>query len=100
MTTRISARNLIREGWQHGLAALAPNLRWLGLFALAGGFYSASLHLEGNLAAPLAMAILTFGAGIQLSRGLYRSLIGRRPGGFLAGCRPSRSYSAKASRAA
>ncbi len=84
MTAKISARNLVKEGWQHGLAALAPNLRWLGLFALAGGFYSASLRLDGNLAAPLAMAILTFGAGIQLSRGLYRSLIGPRPGGFLA----------------
>jgi hypothetical protein len=83
MTARISARNLVKEGWQHGLAALGPNLRWLGLFALTGAFYSASLHLDGNLAAPLAMAILTFGAGIQLSRGLYRSLIGPRPGGFL-----------------
>jgi len=84
MTRRISARNLAKEGWQHGLAALGPNLRWLGLFALSGAFYNASLHLGGNLAAPLAMAILTFGAGIQLSRGLYRSLIGPRPGGFLA----------------
>ncbi len=84
MTRRISARNLVKEGWKHGLAALGPNLRWLGLFALAGGFYSLSLHLDGNLAAPFAMAILAFGAGIQLSRGLYRSLIGPRPGGFLA----------------
>lgn len=84
MTAKISARNLVKEGWQHGFTALAPNLRWLGLFALAGGLYSASLRLDGNLAAPLAMAIATFGAGIQLSRGLYRSLIGRRPGGFAA----------------
>ena len=30
------------------------------------------------------MGIATFGAGIQLSRGLYRTLIGPRPGGFLA----------------
>jgi hypothetical protein len=83
MTAKISARNLVKEGWQQGLAALGPNLRWLGLFALAGGFYSASLRLDGNLAAPLAMAIVSFGAGIQFSRGLYRSLIGPRPGGFL-----------------
>jgi hypothetical protein len=74
----------VKEGWQQGFAALGPNLRWLGLFALAGGLYSASLRLDGNLAAPFAMAIATFGAGIQLSRGLYRSLIGPRPGGFLA----------------
>jgi len=84
MSANISVRNLVKEGWQQGLSALGPNLRWLGLFALAGGFYSASLRLEGNLAAPLAMAILTFGAGIQLSRGLYRSLTGPRTGGFLA----------------
>ncbi|WP_291197005.1 hypothetical protein [Hyphomonas sp.] len=84
MTAKISARNLVKEGWQQGLAALGPNLRWLGLFALAGGLYSASLRLDGNIAAPFAMAIATFGAGIQLSRGLYRSLIGPRPGGFLA----------------
>jgi hypothetical protein len=84
MTAKISARNLVKEGWQQGLAALGPNLRWLCLFALAGGLYSASLRLDGNLAAPLAMAIATFGAGIQLSRGLYSSLIGPRAGGFLA----------------
>jgi hypothetical protein len=84
MTAKISARNLVKEGWQQGFAALGPNLRWLGLFALAGGLYSASLRLDGNIAAPFAMAIATFGAGIQLSRGLYRSLIGPRPGGFLA----------------
>lgn len=83
MTVRISARNLVREGWQHGVRALAPNLRWLGLLALAGGAYSVSLHMDGNITAPLAMAILTFGAGLQLSRGLYRSLIGRRPTGLL-----------------
>ncbi len=83
MNTRISARNLVKEGWQQGFGALGPNLRWLGLLALAGAFYSASLHLTGNIAAPLAMAILTFGAGIQLSRGLYRSLIGPRTGGFV-----------------
>ena len=74
----------MKEGWQQGLAALGPNLRWLGLFALTGGLYSASLRLDGNIAGPFAMAIATFGAGIQLSRGLYRSLIGPRPGGFLA----------------
>lgn len=84
MTAKISARNLVKEGWQQGLAALGPNLRWLGLFALAGGLYSASLRLDGNIAGPFAMAVATFGAGIQLSRGLYRSLIGPRPGGFLA----------------
>ncbi len=84
MTAQISARNLVKEGWQQGFAALGPNLRWLGLFALAGGLYSASLRLDGNIAGPFAMAIATFGAGIQLSRGLYRSLIGPRPGGFLA----------------
>ncbi|MFN7164129.1 MAG: hypothetical protein ACK4P2_04855 [Hyphomonas sp.] len=84
MMAKISARNLVKEGWQQGLAALGPNLRWLGLFALAGGSNSASPRLDGNLAAPGAMAIATFGAGIQLSRGLYRSLIGPRPGGFLA----------------
>lgn len=84
MTAKISARNLVKEGWQQGFAALGPNLRWLGLFALAGGLYSASLRLDGNIAGPFAMAIATFGAGIQLSRGLYRSLIGPRPGGFLA----------------
>jgi hypothetical protein len=83
MTARISARNLVKEGWQHGFAALGANLRWLALLALAGGAYSAALHLEGNFAAPLATAILTFGAGIQFSRGLYRSLIGPRPRGFL-----------------
>lgn len=84
MTAKISARNLVKEGWQQGLAALAPNLRWVALFALAGALYSASLRLPGNIAAPLAMAILTFGAGIQLSRGVYRSLIGPRPAGFVA----------------
>ena len=84
MTAKISARNLVKEGWQQGLAALGPNLRWLGLFALTGGLYSASLRLDGNIAGPFAMAIATFGAGIQLSRGLYRSLIGPRTGGFLA----------------
>ncbi len=83
MTVRISALNLAKEGWRQGLGALAPNLRWLGLFALAGGFYSAALHLDGNLAAPLAMVIATFLAGVQFSRGVYRSLIGPRPGGFL-----------------
>jgi hypothetical protein len=46
MTAKISARNLVKEGWQQGLAALGPNLRWLGLFALAGGVYSASLRLD------------------------------------------------------
>ena len=51
MTAKISARNLVKEGWQQGLAALGPNLRWLCLFALAGGLYSASLRLDGNLAA-------------------------------------------------
>lgn len=84
MTARISALNLTKEGWRYGLAALAPNLRWLGLLVLAGGLYSMALHLEGNLAAPLAMAVITFLAGIQLSRGLYRRLIGPRRGGFLA----------------
>ncbi len=84
MKRQISARNLIREGWQQGFGALAANLRWLGLFALAGALYSASLHLTANIAAPLAMAILTFGAGVQLSRGIYRRLIGPRPAGFVA----------------
>ncbi|HAY06413.1 MAG TPA: hypothetical protein PKV67_09585 [Hyphomonas sp.] len=83
MTVRISALNLAKEGWRHGLGALVPNLRWLGLFALAGGFYSAALHLEGNLAAPFAMIVATFLAGVQFSRGVYRSLIGPRKGGFL-----------------
>lgn len=83
MTVRISALNIAKEGWRHGLGALGPNLRWLGLFALAGGFYSAALHLPGNLAAPLAMAIFTFLAGVQFSREVYRRLIGPRAGGFL-----------------
>lgn len=84
MTQRISALNLAKEGWQQGLGALAANALWLGVFALAGGAYSLALHMEGNLAAPLAMAVAAFGAGVQLSRGLYRQLIGPRPGGFLA----------------
>lgn len=83
MTPHLSVRNLVKEGWQHGFAALVPNLRWLALLAAAGGAYSAALHMEGNLAAPFAMVLVTFLAGIQLSRGLYRSLIGPRPGGFL-----------------
>jgi len=83
MTPPLTVRTLVKEGWQHGLAALAPNLAWLALFAAAGGGYSAALHMEGNLAAPFAMVLLTFLAGIQLSRGLYRHLTGPRPGGFL-----------------
>ncbi len=83
MTVHISARNLVLEGWQHGARALGPNLRWLGLLVLAGAAYSASLHIGGNIAAPFAMAVLTFAAGLQFSRGLYVSLIGRRPGGLL-----------------
>ncbi|MFN3912072.1 hypothetical protein [Hyphomonas sp.] len=83
MTVHISARNLVLEGWQHGARALGPNLRWLGLLVLAGAGYSASLRLGGNIAAPFAMAVLTFAAGLQLSRGLYRSLIGRRSTGLL-----------------
>jgi len=82
MMTRISARNLIREGWQQGLGALVPNLRWLALFAAAGGAYSASLHMPG-MAAPLVMVVITFLAGVQVSRGIYTHLIGPRPGGFL-----------------
>lgn len=83
MTVRISALNLAKEGWRHGLGAARPVARWLALFALAGGFYSAALHMPGNLAAPLAMAILTFLAGVQLSRELYLRLTGPRRGSFL-----------------
>ncbi len=84
MAPHLSVRNLVNEGWQHGFAALVPNLRWLALLAAAGGAYSAALHLDGNLAAPFAMVLVTFLAGIQFSRGVYRCRIGPRPGGFLA----------------
>ncbi|MEQ9506784.1 MAG: hypothetical protein RLO80_10985 [Hyphomonas sp.] len=83
MTTPISALTLIRDGWQRGLAALAPNLPWLGLLALAGGAYSASLHMEGSLLAPMAFAMFVFAAGIRFSCGLYSQLIGARTGGLL-----------------
>lgn len=84
MASHLSVRNLVSEGWQHGFAALLPNLRWLALLAVAGGAYSAALHMDANLASPFAMVLVTFLAGIQFSRGLYRRLIGPRPGGFLA----------------
>lgn len=83
MTVHISARNLVLEGWQHGARALVPNLRWLGLLTLAGAAYSASLYMGGNIAAPFAMAVLTFAAGLQFSRRMYVSLIGSRPTGLL-----------------
>lgn len=82
MTRRISAHNLIREGWQQGLGALAPNLTWIAAFAAAAGAYSVSLRLPGT-AASLAMVVITFLVGVQLSRGLYARLIGPRPGGYL-----------------
>lgn len=83
MITPLSIRALITEGWQRGLAALVPNLRWLALLALAGGAYSASLHMGGNIAAPLVLAVLMFLAGLQFSYGLYSKLLTAPSGGFL-----------------
>lgn len=83
MITPVSIRALVTEGWQSGLAALAPNLSWLALLAMAGGAYSASLHMGGNLAAPLALAVLMFLAGLQFSYGLYAKLLAAPSGGFL-----------------
>jgi hypothetical protein len=84
MTAPLSALSLARDGWQTGLRAFAPNARWLGLFALAAGLYSASLQLEGGLAVPVAAAMATFAAGLQVSRGLYTRLTGAGPGNLLA----------------
>jgi len=83
MTTPLSASQLIVEGWSRGFAAMVPNCGWLALFAVAGAAYSAALRLESSLAAPLITALLAFGAGIQVSRVLYASLMGPRAGTFL-----------------
>jgi hypothetical protein len=86
MTTRIPARTLMLESWRQSLGVLVPNWPWAVLFALAGGAYSVSLHWPGTAAfwASLVLAIAAFLAGVQLSRGMYQTLLGPRPGGFLA----------------
>ncbi len=84
MAEPLQTRSLIAEAWRTGLAALAPNAAWLALFALLMGGWSASTADADRIAITTVLAGLAFAAGVRLSLGLYRTLLGTRSGTLLS----------------
>ncbi|MFN7056087.1 hypothetical protein [Hyphomonas sp.] len=74
MTRRIEILPVAAESWRRGLQAMGAVYPWLLLFALAGGIYAAGLYSDYGLWLPLAGAIASFAAGVELSRRIYAAL--------------------------
>ncbi|MFN4024933.1 MAG: hypothetical protein ACK4MQ_08870, partial [Hyphomonas sp.] len=72
---RLTALSLIADAWRGAGTAARPALPWLALFALAGGLYGAALQAASGFWMPLLAAILTFLAGVELSRRIYAALM-------------------------
>lgn len=80
---RLTVLRLIADAWKGARVAAAPALPWLALFALAGGLYGAALRTESGFWMPFLAAILTFLAGVELSRRVYGALMPGAPARFL-----------------
>jgi len=79
----LTVARLIADAWKGAGTAAMPALPWLALFALAGGLYGAALGTESGIWMPLGAAILTFLAGVELSRRVYAALMPGAPAKFM-----------------